>query len=152
MNLNDYENWNKKKNLEISFFFVCVCGMRHVMKTLPVNLNPVKRLSTGFWMDTWSGGIFVWHETASLSLETVLLRGTATPILMQWEYLPWYTTVTYRGLRDKHTDTALHKYRTAETLRFRQGQHRNQPQKNTAAKTGTFKMLAQFFPLMFHSV
>lgn len=38
---------------------------------------------------TWSGGILVSRDTASLSLDTVLLSGTATPILMQWEYLPW---------------------------------------------------------------
>lgn len=62
-------------------------------------------LSPHFRKNTWSGGTFVSRETASLSLETVLLRGTATPILMQWEYLPWYTTVTYRGLKDKHTST-----------------------------------------------
>lgn len=54
---------------------------------------------------TWSGGILVSRETASLSLETVLLRGTATPILIQWEYLPWYTTVTYRGLGGTETHT-----------------------------------------------
>lgn len=43
---------------------------------------------------TCSVGILVSEDTASLSLATVPEMGTATPMRMQCEHLPWYTTVT----------------------------------------------------------
>lgn len=43
---------------------------------------------------TCSVGILVSEDTASRSLATVPAMGTATPMRMQWEHFPWYTTVT----------------------------------------------------------
>lgn len=57
------------------------------------------------WDSTCCAGILVSCATACLSLDTVPESGTATPTLMQWEHLPWYTTVTYSGLQ--HTTAQI---------------------------------------------